>query len=152
MKVMLAILFSHKPLNLKTMKTLFFSTLMMLFVSTGHAQMFNFEVEDMCQREKSDEGTWSSWSEWTAVEMKIDLDLDNDKVILHLNGKMIYKISEYKPEETDSDGDSIHEFVCTDPDGLACRIRLVILKSQNSKIQLYIDYPTNMFAFNLKSL
>lgn len=134
------------------MKTLFFSTLMLFFVSAGYAQMFNFQVEDMCQREKSELGTWSKWSDWTKVDMKIDLDLDNDVVILHLNGKMNYKITEYKPEEIDSDGDSTHEFVCTDPDGVACRIRLVILKSQNSKIQLYIDYPSNMFAFNLKSI
>jgi hypothetical protein len=132
------------------MKTLFFSTLMLFFFSASYAQIFKFDVDGMCQREKTDGGSWTKWTDWTDVDLKIDIDFNKDQVVIHLNGKMVYKISEYKAEEIDSDGDSTHEFVCTDPDGVSCRIRLVILKSQDSKIQLYIDYPQNMFAFNLK--
>ncbi len=134
------------------MKTLGLSIALMLFTSIGFSQVFKFETENVCFREKTDAGTWTNWSDWKELNMSLHIDFDNDKVIIFLDNKVIFNISEYKPEEIDADGDSTHEFVCTDNDGVKCRIRLMILKSDNDRIQLYIDYPNYMFAYNLKLL
>jgi hypothetical protein len=134
------------------MKTIVLSVLMTLFITTGFSQTFNFTSNEMCSREKSSSGTWTTWTDWVTVDVKIDLNLDKDQVIIHINSPMKYVITEYKPEAVDADGDTTYEFVCTDPDGVSCRIRLVFRKSQNDTIQLYIDYPSNMFAFNLKQV
>lgn len=132
------------------MKALISSIILVMFTAIGFSQtVFKFQTVNACMREKTDAGTWTDWSAWTELDYQIQIDFDNDKVTIFLQNPVIYKISEYKPEEIDADGDSTHEFVCTDNDGVKCRIRLMILKSDNDRIQLYIDYPNYMFAYNV---
>jgi len=117
--------------------------------SASFAQISKFQTESMCYKEKSDEGTWTSWSDWMAFDLKIHIDFDNDRVYVFSDDKRTFKISEYLPEEIDGDGDSVYEFICVDADGVSCRIRLMILKTNDNKIQFYIDYFNYMFAYNV---
>ena len=50
---------------------------------------------------------------------------------------------------TDVDDDETLKFQCVNEDGLKCFVRFVILKSQNGRKQLYVDFADMSWMYNI---
>ncbi len=95
---------------------------------------------------------WTGWSKPENVEILVSIDFTNERIKIFSKAEQIYDIIKYYDKETDSDGDDTLSFQCVDEDGIKCILRFVILKSQDGRRQLYVEYNNIMWMYNIYNL
>jgi len=92
---------------------------------------------------------WSKWSEPESAEILITIDLTSDRIKIFSEEEQVYDIIQYYKMTTDVDDDETLKFQCVNEDGLKCFVRFVILKSQNGRKQLYVDFADMSWMYNI---
>lgn len=95
--------------------------------------------------------TWTKWSSWEDVSNLVVFNFGTERVTIYAKETLIYDMIGYNNYE-DKDGDDVHKFTCVDDDGTECKLRLLILKNQNQKTQIYVDYDRLQIAYNVNPL
>ncbi|RYE17315.1 MAG: hypothetical protein EOP51_24130 [Sphingobacteriales bacterium] len=100
--------------------------------------------------------TAQSWKPWEALEnasdILITLDPDADRIKIFSSSEQVFDIIKFYDVVEDSDGDEVIPFQCVDQDGRKCKLRFMILHSQNKRKQLYVDYSDMMVMYNIYNL
>jgi hypothetical protein len=110
--------------------------------NSGYTKFFNENAQK-----------WKEWEKLTnAVDILITLDMTNERIKIFSQSEQVYDIIKYYEKKTDSDGDDTISFQCVDQDGLKCKIRFLILNSEDGKKQLYVDYADMVILYNIYNL
>lgn len=98
-------------------------------------------------------GKWEKWEDLkNGVDILIAVDLTNERIKIFSKNEQVFDIIKYYDKKTDSDGDETISMQCVDQDGLKCKVRFLILNSQNGRKQIYIDYSDVIILYNIKNL
>jgi hypothetical protein len=118
-----------------------------------YSQVTKFKTTSLSIKTKNEYSQkWTKWSEPENADILITIDLTNERIKIFSNEEQVYDIIKYYEKDIDSDGDETLSFQCINKDGLKCIVRFVILKSQNSRRQLYIDFSDMMWVYNIYNL
>ena len=98
----------------------------------------------------------NKWREFESVsggsDILISIDLTNERVKIFSKREQILDIIKYYDKKTDRDGDETIAFLCVDSDGLKCKVRYIILNSQEGRKQLYVGYSDVTYLYNIYRL
>lgn len=89
------------------------------------------------------------WSNYQELDAKIKMDIDNSQFSIYFSDTNVFNITENEGMTTNEDGDDTYSYYCTDINGIICRIRFMILHSQEEIMQLYIDYNDSNWVYNV---
>lgn len=95
------------------------------------------------------DSTEVEWSDFETTNAFIIMDIDNSRFSIYSSDTNVYIITENEGMTTDEDGDDTYSYFCTDNNGIICRIRFMILHSQEEIMQLYIDYNNSNWVYNV---
>lgn len=133
------------------MKKYFFILLaVMLFGVTNkvEAQTYNYRAFEFSIKYLNDNGTWTNWSDWKKVNIRVKIDFDTDLIVVHSQRTQVYQVISGGESYTDSSGGQQVKFKVIDQDDDYGTVRLRIEKNGNS--QLYIDFSDVMWVYNVK--
>lgn len=92
------------------------------------------------------------WTSPEKAEILITIDFKNEIIKAFSNVEQSYKVIKFFDKETDSDGDFILKFQCVNQDNVMGLIQVLILNSQNGKVQFYVDFGENRWMYNVYKL
>ena len=95
------------------------------------------------------DSTQTEWSNFEVSNAIINMDIDHSQFSIYSIDTNIYTITENEGMTTNEDGDDTYSYYCTDNNGIICRIRFMILHSQEELMQLYVDYSDSNLLYNL---
>ncbi|MCB0747187.1 MAG: hypothetical protein KDC90_06945 [Ignavibacteriae bacterium] len=124
----------------------------LLLSSLTYAQIRKLRTTGVAVKYKLSDYRWGDWSDFEETSILIVMDLDKDRITIYSDETQIYDVAQDEGRTTDSDGDDFWSFYCINSEGLACRVRLAKLNSQNGRYQLYIDFSDMKWVYNLYSL
>jgi hypothetical protein len=116
-----------------------------LFNSVLFCQIVNLQSTSSAFKDSSE----VEWSDFEATNALINMDIDNSRFSIYSSDTNIYTITENEGMTTNEDGDDTYSYYCTDINGIICRIRFMILHSQEEIMQLYIDYNDSNWVYNV---
>ena len=115
---------------------------------TASAESLVFKSTHYSQQVLSN-GKWDKWTKWEPCEVKIDIDLDTDRVTIYSNRTQVYKITDYVGK-TENKGDVSVKYLFVDQDGDKGTLRLRIRKDGRSEI--YIDFANIRWSYIVKRI
>lgn len=133
-----------------TVKFLLISVLV-LTANIAFAQVVKLKTTQGSVKVKTD-GAWGEWSEWKDLSVLTVFNFDKKRITIYSKEVQVYDIITTYEKVADDDGDETIKFECVDNDGEICYVRFVILKSQNNKLQVYIDFDKIKLAYNVYGL
>lgn len=127
--------------------------LLALLVNFTYAQdIIKFKTTEYSYRVYDSENKiWTKWSSWEDVSNLVVLNFGTERITIYAKETFVYDMVGYNNHK-DKDGDDVYKFTCVDDDGTECKVRLLILNSQNKNTQIYIDYDRLQVAYNVKPL
>ncbi len=139
---------------MKLLKTQLLTILFILTFSICHSQVTKFKTTSGSTKIFNDNTQrWKDWEKLTnGADILITLDITNERIKIFSKTEQVFDIIKYFDKKTDDDGDDIISFQCVDQDGLKCKIRFVILNSQDGRKQVYIDYSDMIILYNIYTL
>lgn len=117
------------------------------FSAFSFAQTVSFQATSSAFKVPTD----SLWSNYQEIDATIKMDIDNSQFSLFSTDTSFFTITENEGMTTNSDGDDTYSYFCTDNNGIICRIRLMILHSQEEIMQLYLDYNDSNWFYNIST-
>jgi hypothetical protein len=139
---------------MKLLKTQLLTILFILTFSFSHSQVTKFKTTSGSTKIFNENTQrWKDWEKLTnGADILITLDITNERIKIFSKTEQVFDIIKYFDKKTDDDGDDIISFQCVDQDGLKCKIRFVILNSQEGRKQVYIDYSDMIILYNIYTL
>lgn len=129
------------------------TTLLMLFLcSSLFGQVYKCRAYESSLRLQDSYGQWGNWGDFSECNILITIDFNKDRIKIFSNEEQIFDIISYEEAVYDKDGDKISSMWAVDHDAVKCRLRLITLYSQNSRLQLYVDYSNINLVYNLNIL
>lgn len=93
-----------------------------------------------------------SWSESNSLSVLITISSESDIIKIYTMPIQTYTILTTEDLIIDADGDYIYPFWCIDSNGKHCGVRLVNLKSQGGRSQIYIDHKDFKVVYNINKV
>jgi hypothetical protein len=139
---------------MKNFKPLFYVIIFVFSINISLCQVIKFKTTSASSCyliEKTRK--WGNWEDATnGKDILISFDITNERIKIYSKVEQIFDIIKYYDKTTDSDNDDVIGFQCIDKDGSKCKIRLVTLKSQENRKQLYVGYSDITFLYNIYNL
>lgn len=87
------------------------------------------------------------WSNWESTNVRIKIDISNDRIIIYSNHIQIYDIISETTPPKDSNGSQLaFKFIDQDDDVGTLRLRV----QDNGTKQIYIDFNDVSWVYNIK--
>lgn len=112
------------------------------------AQTYNYRAFEFSIKYMNDDGSWTDWSAWQKVNIKVKIDFDDDLIIVQSKRTQVYQVISGGESYTDSSGGQQVKFKVVDQDEDYGTVRLRIEKNGNS--QLYVDFSDVMWVYNVR--
>lgn len=118
------------------------------FLSFGQ-EVKKYRTESVATKSLNDSGEWEEWTDWKNSDLLTIMDLTSRRITVYTDPKNAFDYVKLE-KNTDNEEDVFLQFNCVDDFGTELGIRF-FYDSEN-KIQLYIDYPDLLIAYNLRQL
>lgn len=92
------------------------------------------------------------WSEWKDISLLIVFNFDKNEITIHSKKVQVYDIIQTLEKVVNDNGDETIKFKCANKEGEICHLRFVTLKSQNDKLQVFVDFDNLKLAYNVYGL
>lgn len=119
---------------------------LVLFVTTGIAQVIRFNTTSYTSKVKKSYG-WTNWRPRESSDMLLTIDLDSDLVTIYSPKIQVYKIIDYLGNWIDQDGDQVVKFEFIDQDGDRGMMRLI--ERRNGNKEIYIDFSNIIWVYSV---
>ena len=116
--------------------------------NSAEAQTYSYRAFQFSIKYLNDNGTWTNWSAWQDVNIKVKIDFDEDIIIIYSKRPQVYQVISEGESYTDSSGGQQVKFKVVDQDEDYGTVRLRIEKNGNS--QLYVDFSDVMWVYNVR--
>ena len=126
--------------------------ILLAFSSTSYGQVYKLKSTSISSKYKINDYKWSDWSEPSETSVLITFDLNKDRITIYSKTTQVYDIAKYEGETIDDEGDGFLSYYCVNAEGLACRVRLAKLNSQNGRNQVYVDFSDMKWVYNVYTL
>lgn len=114
---------------------------MLGFVVNSSAQVNYFTAYELAVKI---DGKWSAWED---TNIRIKIDIDNDRIVIYSNRTQIYDIiSETTPPRDSSGSQKAFKFIDQDGDIGTLRLRI----QDNGTKQIYIDFSDISWVYNIE--
>ena len=139
---------------MKNFKTIFFTLLLVLTINISFSQVIKFRTTSTASSSFVDKiQKWGNWEEESnSKDILISMDITNERIKIYSKTEQVFDIIEYYAKTTDDDNDEVISFQCVDKDGSKCKFRIVTIKSQENRKQLYVGYSDVTFLYNMYNL
>lgn len=117
-------------------------------ISLSFGQALKMKATSFAYKIKINDYLWDNWSSWQPSNVLIAV-FDTDRFVIYSEKVQIYDAIKNEGNTIDSDGDETLSILCIDNEGNRCRIRLVILNSENGRMQIYVDYNDAKWVYNV---
>jgi hypothetical protein len=119
-----------------------------LSIQKSDAQPIRFKTSSVSFTDKNNDGTWSEWSDFVDANVLITLDAKKDLITVNSAEVQSFKISAYGEIE-DTAEVNIVPFECVDNKFSKCKIFIITKKTENNRMQIYINYNEVKFVYNV---
>lgn len=130
----------------------FIALILLIGYQTAQAQVYKLRSTGYSYKFVNDQNRWTDWADWEDASILITVDADRERITIFSSERQVYDIAEDEGVETDKDGDDVWSLYCVNEDGAACRLRIVFLKSQGDRKQIYVDFSDMSFVYNVYAL
>lgn len=120
-----------------------------LIVNFGFGQITKLRSTTFAYKTKINDYQWNNWSSWEASNVLISIFDSDDRIVIYSEELQTYDLIKDEGKSVDSDGDVTLSLLCIDNEGLRCRVRLVVLNSENGRMQFYVDYDNIKWVYNV---
>ena len=136
--------------NIVMKKFLLMLVMVIGFVSTVDAQVYEYKTTAFAYKSVNDYGNWTSWSDWEESNIYVTINFTTDVVTVYSPKTQRYRITEHVRNYTDNSGGKQMEFRFYDQDGDRGVMRLRTERNGNN--QLYIEFNNVMWVYNVKRI
>ncbi len=119
-----------------------------LSIQKSDAQPIRFKTSSVSFTDKNNDGTWNEWSDFVDANVLITLDAKKDLITVNSAEVQSFKISAYGEIE-DTAEVNIVPFECVDNKFSKCKIFIITKKTENNRMQIYINYNEVKFVYNV---
>lgn len=127
---------------------LFLSFILFFCFQLSNAQTYKFQTSGYSVLEKNEKGKWGDWSELDLLNIPITLDTNKHRIVIYSPIPQIYNVLDYAAIE-ENKTDIIYSFECKDENGDACTLKIITRKQQGNRKQLYINYESRIYLYNI---
>lgn len=139
-------IFAVKPIY-KYMKKLLLLLMLVLSTSTAFSQNAWFRATEFAYKYVED-GYWTNWSDWIDCNVRIKIDVTNDKIIIYSEDTQVYNVLNQESAPYDDNGEQLRfRVIDQDYDYGYVRLRL----QNNGNKQLYVDFNNISWVYNIVS-
>lgn len=117
---------------------------------SANSQTHYYRTTEFSYKQLTNNGKWTSWSDWEESDMLVSMNLSNDVVVIFSPQTQRYKITQHVRNYTDTSGGKQAEYKFIDQDGDKGSMRLRVEK--NGNYQLYIEFSDIMWVYNIKQI
>lgn len=122
-------------------KLILIIAIMLGFVINSSAQVNYFTAYELAVKI---DGKWSAWED---TNIRIKIDINNDRIVIYSNRTQIYDIiSETTPPYDSSGSQKAFKFIDQDDDIGTLRLRV----QNNGAKQIYIDFNDISWVYNIE--
>lgn len=130
-------------------KPLFRLLFLLLIVSaSGFAQTIKIKTNSVSFTERNAKGNWNVWSDFKPAELLITIDAARDRIVVNSPEIQVFSIKEYG-DKIDNEAEKIVPFTCVDASGSKCIVLVINKKTENNRMQFYINYADVKFVYNI---
>jgi hypothetical protein len=129
------------------MKKIALTFLLILCFGISFSQTYTYRTVSVST--KSDGGQWSMSSQ---LNVLITVSSSSQRIKIYTNNIQTFDILTAEDLIIDADGDYTYPFWCIDNEGKYCGVRLVNLKSQGGRSQIYVDYKYISVLYNINKV
>lgn len=125
--------------------------LLFLFVictRLGYAQTIKIKTSSVSFTEKNAKGSWGDWSDFKPAEILITIDASKDRIVVNSPEIQVFSIKEYG-DKIENNIEKIVPFTCVDANGSKCIVLVITKKTENNRMQFYINYSEVKFVYNV---
>ena len=132
------------------MKKIFYFIFLSLFLVSvvASAQTIKIKTSSVSFTDKNAKGLWNAWSDFKPAEILITIDAQKDRIIVNSPEIQVFSIKEYG-DKIENSTEKIVPFTCTDTNGSKCIILVITKKTENNRMQFYINYSEVKFVYNV---
>ncbi|MBC7494087.1 MAG: hypothetical protein H7221_03695 [Flavobacterium sp.] len=112
------------------------------------AQTIKIKTTSVSFTEKNAKGLWNAWSDFKPAEILITIDAQKDRIIVNSPEIQVFSIKEYG-DKIENETEKIVPFTCVDANGSKCIILVITKKTENNRMQFYINYSEVKFVYNV---
>lgn len=133
------------------MKSIYFFIIFLFFgLTASYGQVYKFNTSGFSVLEKNEKGKWGQWSDLHSTSMMVTLDTNKNRIVIYSQVIQLFEILNYQ-KTTENESDIVYGFSCTDNDGLACSVSIIVRKKQENRKQLYIQYDDQIIVYNMEN-
>lgn len=130
----------------KSIYLLFF--LLFFVAERGYSQTIKIKTNSVSVTERNAKGAWSVWSDFKPAEILITIDAAKDRIVVNSPEIQVFSIKEYG-DKIENETEKIVPFTCVDANGSKCIILAITKKTENNRMQFYINYSDVKFVYNI---
>lgn len=115
---------------------------------SGFSQTIKIKTNSVSFTERNAKGAWNVWSDFKPAEILITIDAAKDRIVVNSPEIQVFSIKEYG-DKIENETEKIVPFTCVDANGSKCIVLVITKKTENNRMQFYINYSDVKFVYNI---
>lgn len=132
------------------MKKTFLVILFVLSALCSNAETIWYKSFSFAMKYVDEYGYWTSWTDWSASNVKIAIDDEEDIITIYSKTPQIYIVKKYNGSYYDDKGGKQASFNVIDQDMDNGLIRLRVERNGNS--QIYVQFADIIWVYNVRRI